>query len=74
MAGLGLALISAHKVAFEVETARVAVRAVEGAPIMRKWFIARHGDKAFLPAIEAFWDFKLLEGQGHFSKWAGSDF
>jgi DNA-binding transcriptional LysR family regulator len=73
MAGLGLALISAHTVAFEVETARLAVLDVEGLPIMRKWFIARHADKAVLPALKAFWDFTLLEGQGYLPKWAGSD-
>jgi hypothetical protein len=60
-------------VAFEVETARLAVLDVEGLPIMRKRFIVRHTDKAAVPAIKAFWDFTLLEGQGLLPKWAGSD-
>ena len=65
MAGLGLALISAHTVAFEVETGRLTVLDVAGFPILRKWFIAYHPDKAILPAMKAFWDFTLAEGESH---------
>ena len=65
MAGLGLALISAHTVAFEVETGRLAVPDVAGMPIMRKWFVAYHADKTVLPAMRAFWDFTLAQGPGH---------
>jgi DNA-binding transcriptional LysR family regulator len=65
MAGLGLALISAHTVAFEVETGRLAVLDVAGMPIMRKWFVAYHADKTVLPAMRAFWDFTLAQGPGH---------
>jgi DNA-binding transcriptional LysR family regulator len=73
MAGMGLALISAHTVAFEVEMRRLAVLDVEGLPIMRKWFIARHADKAALPAVKAFWAFTLKEGQAHLPNLVGSD-
>jgi DNA-binding transcriptional LysR family regulator len=65
MAGLGLALISAHTVAFEVETRRLAVLDVADLPILRKWFIARHADKAALPAMDAFWGFTRAEGKHH---------
>lgn len=65
MAGLGLALISAHTVAFELETGRLVALDVEGLPVMRTWFIARHPDKAMLPAIAAFRRFTLEEGRGH---------
>ena len=65
MAGLGLALISAHTVAFEVEMGRLAILDVQGLPIARKWFVAYHAEKAMLPAMKAFWDFTLSEGEGH---------
>ncbi len=65
MAGLGLALISAHTVAFEVETDRLAVLDVAGLPIHRKWFVAHHGQKTVLPAMKAFWDFTLDQGESH---------
>lgn len=65
MAGLGLALISAHTVAVEVEARRLAALDVAGFPIMRKWFVAYHHDKAILPVMKAFWDFTLAEGESH---------
>ncbi len=65
MAGLGLALISAHTVAFEVETGRLAVLDVEGLPVLRKWFIAHHRERTVLPTLDAFWTFTLAEGPRH---------
>jgi DNA-binding transcriptional LysR family regulator len=65
MAGLGIALISAHTVALELETGRLAVIDVAGLPIRRKWFIARHARKTVLPAMSAFWAFTLAEGKKH---------
>lgn len=65
MAGLGIALISAHTVAFEIQTGRLAVIDVEGLPIYRKWFVAYHANKTVLPAMRAFWDFTLAEGASH---------
>ncbi len=65
MAGLGLALISAHTVAFELETRRLAILEVEGLPVRRTWFIARHARRTPLPAIRAFWKYTRLEGAQH---------
>ncbi len=65
MAGLGLAVISAHTVAFEVETGRLAVLDVKGLPIMRTWYVAYHAEKALLPAMKAFREFTLAEGAAH---------
>jgi DNA-binding transcriptional LysR family regulator len=65
MAGLGIALISAHTVAFEVQTERLCVIDVAGLPIYRKWFIAYHASKTVMPAMRAFWDFTLAEGASH---------
>jgi DNA-binding transcriptional LysR family regulator len=71
MAGLGLALISAHTVAFEVETSRLAVLDVVGLPIRRTWYVAYHADKALLPAMQAFRAFTLAEGAVHLPRVPG---
>lgn len=62
MAGLGIALISAHTVSAEIEDGRLAMLPVSGLPTMRKWFVVRHADKRLLPAGRALWDFLALEG------------
>lgn len=65
IAGLGLALISAHTVAFEIETGRLTAIDVVGLPVHRKWFVAHHADKRMLPVMKAFWQFCLTEGARH---------
>lgn len=52
MAGLGIAVISAHTVTAELEAGRLATIRVPGMPIMRKWFLVRRSD-APLPAAAA---------------------
>jgi len=44
MSGLGIALISAHTVASEIETGRLAVLRVQGMPILRKWYLLTPGE------------------------------
>lgn len=63
MAGLGLAFISAHTVAAEVESGRLASLDVEGLPVLRNWFIVHHLDKALVPAAAAFTNFLKAEGR-----------
>ena len=65
LAGLGIALISAHTVAYEIETGRLAPIDVVGLPIVRKWFVAHHAGKRMLPVMKAFWQFTLTEGERH---------
>ncbi len=62
MAGLGIAFISAHTVAAEIETKRLVILDVEGLPIMRIWRIAHHAHKRLMPAAAALWDFLVREG------------
>ena len=62
MAGLGIALISAHTVSAEIEDGRLAMLPVSGLPTMRKWYVVRHQDKRLLPAGRALWDFMAQEG------------
>ena len=57
MAGLGIAFISAHTVALEIEHSRLAILDVEGLPVMREWFVVRRRDKHLLPPALALLDF-----------------
>jgi LysR family transcriptional regulator for metE and metH len=61
MAGLGLALISAHTVAPEVKEHRLALLDVRGVPVRRHWLLVRMRHKAPSPVCRALWDFFLAE-------------
>ena len=62
MAGLGIALISAHTVASEVQDGRLSVLEVEGFPVIRTWFVIKLSERRLLPAAQALWDFLYSEG------------
>jgi LysR family transcriptional regulator, low CO2-responsive transcriptional regulator len=59
MAGLGIALLSAHTIAAEVQTGRLVCLGVEGLPIVRQWFVINRTDRALSPAARAFRDFAV---------------
>jgi DNA-binding transcriptional LysR family regulator len=65
MAGLGIAFISAHTVAAEIDSGRLVSLAVEGLPMWRQWFVVRRADKAMLPAASAFAQFLRIEGSSY---------
>lgn len=62
MAGLGIALISAHTIAAEVETGRLVCLAVDGLPLVRTWYVINRADRTLSPAARAFSDFAVREG------------
>lgn len=62
MAGLGIALISAHTVATEISDRRLSALDVVGLPIIRQWYVVRLADKRLSPAAQALWDFLALAG------------
>ncbi|WP_075215811.1 LysR family transcriptional regulator [Mongoliimonas terrestris] len=62
MAGLGIAFISSHTIATEVEIGRLAILDVVGLPIRRQWFMVRRADKRLLPAAAALRDFWIRRG------------
>ncbi len=64
MAGLGIAFISAHTVAAEVEAGRLAVLPVRGLPVVRRWYAVRNRRKHLLPAGTAMWEFLTSKGFG----------
>jgi DNA-binding transcriptional LysR family regulator len=62
MAGLGIALISAHTIAQEIEIGRLAILRAEGMPIQRHWFLVSRADRMLTPAMQAFEQFLQSEG------------
>jgi LysR family transcriptional regulator, low CO2-responsive transcriptional regulator len=62
MAGLGLALISAHTVEVELATGRLAVLGIEGLPLLREWYVMHHSERALTPAGSAMWNFIVTKG------------
>lgn len=62
MAGLGIALLSAHSVAAEVQGGRLALLDVAGLPIRRDWYLVRRADKVLGPAASAFWSYLMSDG------------
>ncbi len=65
MAGLGIAFISAHTIAFEVEMARLVVLDVADMPIRRKWYAVCRKERIAAPAERAFKHFLVERGAEH---------
>ncbi|HMT13795.1 MAG TPA: LysR family transcriptional regulator [Aestuariivirga sp.] len=61
MAGLGVALISAHTVANEVNEGKLGIIQAEGLPIVRMWYVVRRADRPLLPATRALWRYFVEE-------------
>jgi LysR family transcriptional regulator for metE and metH len=64
MAGLGIALISAHTVAWELREGRLGLLPLKGLPLMRQWYVVRRKEKRLMPAAEALWEFMAAQGAG----------
>lgn len=62
IAGLGIAFISAHTVATELDERRLVTLDVEGLPVIRQWFVLSRKDKVLLPPAQAMLDFLSAKG------------
>jgi len=62
IAGLGIAFISAHTVATELDERRLVTLDVDGLPVIRQWFVLSRKDKVLLPPAQAMRDFLSAEG------------
>jgi LysR family transcriptional regulator for metE and metH len=62
IAGLGIAFISAHTVATELDERRLVILDVVGMPVVRQWFVVSRKDKVLLPPARAMLQF--LSDQG----------
>ena len=65
MAGLGVAFISAHTIAAEVESGRLAILDVEGMPVRRQWFAVSRAERSMSPAMQALSTFLSTQGAQH---------
>ena len=62
IAGLGIAFISAHTVAAELDERRLVTLDVDGLPVVRQWFVLARKDKVLLPPAQAMFDFLSVKG------------
>jgi DNA-binding transcriptional LysR family regulator len=62
IAGLGLALISAHTIGLELATGRLVTLAVRGLPLLRHWYVIHLAAKRLAPIASGFRDFLLDNG------------
>lgn len=62
MAGMGIALLSAHTIAAELRDGRLTTLSVQGLPVTRQWFVVRHREKRLLPAAQTLWQFLADQG------------
>ena len=62
IAGLGIAFISAHTVATELDERRLVTLDVDGLPVIRQWFVLSRKDKVLLPPAQAMLDFLSAKG------------
>ncbi len=65
IAGLGIAFISAHTIAVELEARKLVVLDVAGLPLMRSWRIVRPAKKRLTPAAAALRDFLIVHAVRH---------
>ncbi|MBD3730145.1 MAG: LysR family transcriptional regulator [Sphingomonadales bacterium] len=72
MAGLGIALLSAHTVAAEVGQGWLSVLDVEGLPILRQWYCVTPGKRTLSSASLALRDFLTGEGAHYLPQLAES--
>ena len=63
MARMGVAMLSAHTIALELEVGRLAVLDVVGTPLMRQWFVVSLSDRPPSPALAAFREFVARRGK-----------
>jgi DNA-binding transcriptional LysR family regulator len=62
-AGFGIAFISAHAIALEVELKRLAVLDVVDFPVRRRWYAVHRRGKHLPPVAQAFGAFLAAEGE-----------
>ncbi|MGB0849013.1 MAG: LysR family transcriptional regulator [Thiolinea sp.] len=65
ISGLGIALISAHTVAAELQEGRLKAFDIQGLPIIRKWLVVKHRTIPLTPTAQALFDF-FIESGSHF--------
>ena len=65
MAGIGIAFISAHTIAMELELGRLVILDVIGMPIRRQWYSVSRSDRSMSPAMASFNQFLVEQAARH---------
>jgi DNA-binding transcriptional LysR family regulator len=68
IAGMGIAIISAHTVAAELAEKRLIALDVKGLPINRTWYIVKHKNKRLMPSSLKLWEYIVKHGKNHLPK------
>jgi len=68
IAGMGIAVISAHTVAAELSEKRLIALDVIGLPINRTWYIVKHKNKRLMHSSLALWDYIVKSGKDFLPK------
>jgi DNA-binding transcriptional LysR family regulator len=63
MAGMGLSFISAHTIALEAETRKLAILDVVGLPVVRDWYVIHLRERILSPIAAAFSAYLLANGE-----------
>ncbi len=71
IAGLGIAFISAHTIAAEIDDGRLIMLNIAGLPEVRRWFVVRPAAKRLMPAARVLRDFLVTDGHRFLPKLAG---
>ncbi|MGE3929430.1 MAG: LysR family transcriptional regulator [Hyphomonadaceae bacterium] len=69
MAGLGVAIISAHTCAAELGDGKLVALDVRGTPIIRKWYVIHRADHELSVAARNFQAFAATHKDAHFPQW-----
>ena len=72
MADMGISLLSLHTIGLELEHGLIASPAVEGLPILRRWYVINNLAKTLSPAAEAFRYFVLEHGESFLASHFGN--
>jgi LysR family transcriptional regulator, low CO2-responsive transcriptional regulator len=65
MAGMGISFLSLHTVGLELATGRLALPAIEGLPLVRRWYVVHKQSKSLSPIAEALRYFILEHAEAH---------
>ena len=65
MAGIGIAFISAHTIAMELELGRMTILDVSGMPIRRQWYSVSRSDRSMSPTMASFNQFLIEQAARH---------
>ena len=68
IAGMGIAVISAHTVAAELAEKRLIALNVTGLPINRTWYIVKHKNKRLMHSSLTLWDYIVESGKDFLPK------